>query len=121
MDNIENEFPVKLLIGAVSLIILLLIMGILDFYSWTVTSLLSYVFSVFFVVPIALGIIQMQFPKEYIVLMLFGSGSLCIYAFVFNMTPYDILVDVIQTVVIITIFAALFSGIKDYVERKVPP
>lgn len=119
-DKID-ETAIKLLIGAVSLVLLLLIMGVLDFYSWVITSLLSYVFSVFFVVPIALGIIQRQFPKEYIVLMVFGVGSLIIYAYFFDMTPQDIAADIIQTVVIITIFSSLFYGIKRYVEKKIPP
>lgn len=119
-DKID-ETAIKLLIGAVSLVLLLLIMGIVEFYSWAINSLLSYVFSIFFVVPIALGIIQMRFPKEYIVLIVFGIGSLVIYAFFFNMTPYDIIVDIVQTVIIITIFSALFTGIKTYVEKKIPP
>lgn len=116
-----GETASKLLIGAVSLVLLLLVMGILDFYSWAITTLLSYVFSVFFVVPIALIIIQGRAPKEYIVLMVFGIGSLIIYALFFNKTPQDIIIDVIQTVIIITIFSALFTGIKTYVEKKIPP
>lgn len=121
MNDKVDETAIKLLIGAVSLVLLLLIMGILDFYSWVINSLLSYIFSVFFVVPIALGIIQRQFPKEYIVLIVFGIGSLVIYAFFFKMTPYDVIVDIVQTVIIITIFSALFTGIKTYVEKKIPP
>lgn len=121
MDDKIDETTIKLLIGAVSLVLLLLVMGIPNFYSWAITSLLSYVFSIFFVVPIALGIIQRQFPKEYIVLMVFGIGSLIIYAFFFDMAPRDIVADIIQTVIIITIFSALFSGIKTYIEKKVPP
>ena len=121
MNNIKDEMPIKILIGAISLIALMLIMGIPDFYSWTIDSLLSYVFSAFFVIPIAFGIIQMQFPKEYIVLILFGTISLCLYAFVFSMGPYDIVIDVIQTVIFITIFSSFFSGVKEYIEKRVPP
>ncbi|GAH00350.1 unnamed protein product [marine sediment metagenome] len=121
MDDKVDETAIKLLIGAVSLVLLLITMGVLNFYSWVTTSLLSYVFSVFFVVPIALGIIQMRFPKEYIVLIIFGVGSLIVYAYFFDMTPQDIVADIIQTVAIITIFSALFSGIKTYVEKKIPP
>lgn len=116
-----GETASKILIGAISLVLLLLVMGVIDFYSWIITSLLSYVFSIFFVVPIALMIIQGRAPKEYIVLMVFGIGSLIIYAFFFNMTPRDIMVDVIQTVIVITMFSALFTGIKNYVEKKIPP
>ena len=121
MDDKIDETAIKLLIGAVSLVSLLIIMGVLSFYSWVITSLLSYVFSIFFVVPIALGIIQRRFPKEYIVLLVFGIGSLIIYAYFFDMTPQDIVADIVQTVVIITIFSALFTGIKTYVEKKIPP
>lgn len=121
MGDKDSEFSVTLLIGAVSLVLLLITMGMLEFYSWVTTSLLSYVFSVFFVVPIAMGIVKLRFPKEYIVLIVFGGCSLFIYAYLFSMTPRDIAVDVIQTVVIITIFSALFSGIKSYVEKKIPP
>lgn len=121
MDDTWDETASKILVGALSLVLLLLVMGVIDFYSWIITTLLSYVFSIFFVVPIALMIIQGRVPKEYIVLIIFGISSLIIYAFFFNMTPRDIMVDVIQTVIIITMFSALFTGIKNYVEKKIPP
>ena len=121
MDDADYEASITFLIGAVSLVLLLFLMGIIDFYSWVATTLISYCASVFFIIPIALGIIQRQFPREYIVLMIFGVSSLIVYAFLFNMTAHDIAVDVVQTVIILTIVSVFFTSIKRFVEKKIPP
>jgi len=121
MNEPDYDTAITFLIGAVLLIVLFFLMGIPEFYSWTILTLISYCASVFFIVPVALSVIQRQLPKEYIVLMVFGVGSLAAYALLFNMTLQDIIVDVVQTAVIITIVSGFFSTVKKFVEKKVPP
>lgn len=121
MDEPGYDTAITFLVGAVLLIVLLFLMGILDFYTWLVVKLISYCSSVFFIVPVAWSLIQRQLPKEYVVLMVFGVGSLIVYALLFGMTIHNIIVDIVQTAVIITIFSGFFSLIKKFVEKKVPP
>lgn len=121
MDEPGYDTAITVLIGAVLLIVLLFLMGILDFYTWLVVKLISYCASVFFIVPVALSVIRMQLPREYVCLMVFGIGSLIVYALLFDMTAKDIIIDIVQTAVILTIFSGIFSTIKRFVEEKVPP
>ena len=121
MDEPDYDTTIAFLVGAVLLFVLLFLMGVLGFYTWLVVKLISYCASVFFIVPVAWSIIRRQLPREYVVLMVFGVGSLIVYALLFNMTVHDIVVDVVQTAVIITIFSGFFSIIKRFVEKKVPP
>lgn len=121
MDDLEYDTSITFLVGAVLLFLLLFLMGVLEFYSWLITTFISYCASVFFVVPVALSIVQRKLPEEYFVLMVFGAGSLIVYAFIFGKTARDIVIDVVQTAVIVTIFSGFFFFIKRYVEKRIPP
>lgn len=119
--ELDNETCIALLIGSVSLVILLLLMGFLPFYSWVISTLVAYGASVFFVVPIASGIIKRRFPKEYFVVSIFGLGALVVYAYFFSLTPVELVEEVVQTVIIVTIISTLFYNTRGYLEKRIPP
>lgn len=120
MLNLDDNLLSEILIGLFVAVFLAFLMGG-EFYDWALYELISYSASVFFIMPIALGIIQRKFPKEYLVLTLIGGIVLIVYAFVLNLTATDIAINILKTVLIITIFSAFFSILKRTLEKSIPP
>jgi len=114
-DNLLSE----VLIGLTVAVLLALLMGI-EFYNWAVEEFLSYAFSVFFIMPIALTIIERKLPKEYFILGSIGAICLVIYTVILGKTLEEISINILQTIVVITLLSLFFSILKRMIESKTP-
>lgn len=119
--DLDDNLLIEIFIGLLIMVFLLVFMGPPEFYTWAVYTFIGYAASVFFIMPMALGIIERRFPKEYIVLTVIGGAILFVYAVVLGKAWNEIFVDILQTAVVITVLSAFFSVLKKTLERKIPP
>ena len=103
-----------LLTGTIALLILLVLMGIDEFYSWLTLTLVGYLASALFIVPIAYAIIKEEFTKKTAYIIEVGFLILILYMFLSGKTPYDIMINLLQTIVVITLLSTMVRYIKNW-------
>ena len=103
-----------LLTGTITLLILLVLMGVDEFYSWLTLTLVGYLASALFVVPIAYAIIERKITKNTLCIIEVGFLILIFYMFLSGKSPYDIMINLLQTIVVITLLSTMVRNIKNW-------
>ena len=117
MFKLDDNLVTEIIIGLFIAVILVLIMQG-DFYSWLGETLLSYGASLFFLIPIALGIIKRNFTVESIVIASIGAIFLIAYAIILQKTAMDIAIVILQTILVLSVLSTSLRFIKGRVEHN---
>jgi len=118
MREIIKEKENQILIGAATLVILLILMGAKDFYTWLGETLLGYLASIFFIMPIVKLILTLKPTKELIISAI-GIIILAIYMTVLNLTIIDIIIIILQTIVILSLVTMFLPKIKNIILNEI--
>jgi len=104
-----------LLTGTITLLLLLVLMGIDDFYSWLSLTLVAYLASALFVIPIAYAIMKKQLDEKTIHTIALGCVVWLAYIFISKQTVEAAAISLLQTIVVITLLSTLVNSIKKHI------
>ena len=113
----NKDMSYTILLGALSLVALMFIMGMDGFIDFLFARLTWYLMFFLFLYPSVRMIINRRFQHEYVVPFALGLIATSIYAIMSNMTPKDIVSLFLQAMVIVSIFSIFFTGFKEKVKR----
>ncbi|MBS3748178.1 MAG: hypothetical protein KGY67_00575 [Candidatus Thermoplasmatota archaeon] len=116
-EDVINE----LIIGVLALVILFIVKKPPLFYEWLSFEMLSKTAVLFFILPITFSIITREFPKEYIVIFVFGGFFFLIYMIISNLSFIDSIILIIETIVEVVLIALVINISKLLLEKKIPP
>ena len=116
-DKQTEEISYSLLLGALSLVALMFIMGMDGFIDFLFARLTWYLMFFLFLYPSVRMVINRRFQREYMIPFVIGLIATAIYAVMSNMTAEDIGVLFLQAMVIVTVFSVFFTGFKERVRR----
>jgi len=99
--------------GIIACLILMIIMKPDAFLEWFKDKTMVYTIAMFFYVPIAKIIIYKKYSKNYTAPIFLGILFLIPYAIIMKLTPEDVIITLLQTIVAISVFSTLFHLIEE--------
>ena len=100
------------LVGGLSLLSLIFLMGLDYFVPWLFDELVWYFISAFFLLPIANIIINRNVKHIEITELIIGGFGTFIYAWIDSLTPLEVIIELLKTMAILTILYLLFTILK---------
>jgi len=109
----SNDVIINLaLVGGLSLLILIFLMGLDNFVPWLFDELIWYFISAFFLLPIANIIINRDVKHIEITEIVIGAFGTFIYAWIISSTPLEVAIELLKTMATLTVIYLLFTILK---------
>jgi len=114
--DLHDRLVAKLIIGGICMLIILFTTGFDATADWVVNALIIWTGATFFFVPLAYGIVTATFTLKYLFIMIIGVILLVLYGIFGELSPVDLTVSVIKSIVWMALFSLILDEIKDKVD-----
>jgi len=105
--------------GVMAIFILMIVQKPDTFFQWMQEKTILYTIFMFFYVPVAKILIRGKYDKSYTAPLILGIAFLIPYSIIMNLTLYEVVVTLLQTVVTISVYSTIFNMIEEKVEKWV--
>ena len=103
--------------GLCAIILLMIIQKPEIFFQWMQDKTIIYTISMFFYVPIAKILINERYDRGYTAPIILGIAMLIPYALLVNLTLEEVVITLLQTIVVISIYSTIFHLIEEEVKK----
>jgi len=103
--------------GLCAMLILMIIQKPEAFFQWMQDKTIVYTISMFFYVPLAKMLIRGKYDRGYTAPILLGIAMLIPYSIIMHLTLEEVVITLLQTVVVISIYSTIFHLIEEEVKR----
>lgn len=109
----DEKQTYTLIIGAISLIFLMLIYGVDKFSNYLFDKIIWFLISSFFVIPIIRTLINRKYNRDDTVPFILGIVGIWFYTLIFNLTFIEWSVYILETIIMISIISVVFNLFKE--------
>jgi len=103
--------------GLCAMLILMIIQKPEVFFQWMQDKTIVYTISMFFYVPLAKMLIRGKYDRSYTAPILLGIIMLIPYSIMMHLTLEEVVITLLQTVVVISIYSTIFHLIEEEVKK----
>jgi hypothetical protein len=115
--DIEDKLLYKLLLGIISVILLIALIGFNGFSNWVMKSLVVWIGAMFLFVSFAYYFIEEEFTLKQVFLIIIGLVIIFVYGYFQGIPWNEVAASVIQSLVWMTIFSILLDPFKRFIEK----
>jgi hypothetical protein len=115
--SIEDKLIFKIILGIISAISLVILIGVDNFGEWVTKSLVVWIGAMFLFISFAYVFIEEEFTIKHIILIIIGVAIIFVYGYAQSIPWTLVVASVIQSLVWMTIFSLLLDPFKGFLEK----
>lgn len=115
--SVDDKLLFKIILGVISVIILVALIGTDKFGDWVTKSLVVWIGAMFLFISFAYVFIEEEFTIKHVILIIIGVAIIFIYGYAQNIPWGQVVASVIQSLVWMTIFSILLDPFKRFIEK----